>query len=238
MHIQQRKRMRGFTLIELTVVVLVIAVLVALLSPVILDFAERSRHRSAVASLNTLQKTYARFQGDVGQWPYGDGVWRWWQEGKLAFQFDSGFTAFHRLPFDENGNPMEYCGSGNIGGRCWSGPYMTQHASLGALKDPWNKPYRYLYAPPYDPDDLSCVACSFEMEATGAGLVMIFSTGPDGMDQTTCEADAQGVVPTGAPLTAGGPRQPCIFDWAKARMGRPSIDGADDVILVVSDRVR
>src|SRR5437762_5284090 len=60
---------RGFTLIELAVVLAIIAVLAAILTPMVTSYLDQSRGARAQADLKTLADAMKLYQRDTGQWP-------------------------------------------------------------------------------------------------------------------------------------------------------------------------
>jgi general secretion pathway protein G len=62
-------RARGFTLIELAVVLAIIAVLAGILTPMVTSYLDQSRASRAQADLKTLADAIKLYQRDTGQWP-------------------------------------------------------------------------------------------------------------------------------------------------------------------------
>lgn len=63
------RRERGFTLIEILIVVVVIAILASLLSPALISAVRRSREAATSASLGTIDQAFASYKLDVGAYP-------------------------------------------------------------------------------------------------------------------------------------------------------------------------
>jgi prepilin-type N-terminal cleavage/methylation domain-containing protein len=67
---QSRRRItRGFTLIELMVVLAIIALLVAIVSPRYFRSVDRARETSLHTSLNVMRDAIDKFAGDLGRYP-------------------------------------------------------------------------------------------------------------------------------------------------------------------------
>ncbi len=60
---------KGFTLIELAVVLAIIAVLAAILTPMVTNYIDQSRITRALADSRTIADAIRLYQRDTGQWP-------------------------------------------------------------------------------------------------------------------------------------------------------------------------
>ena len=60
---------KGFTLIELAVVLAIIAVLAAILTPMVTNYLDQSRIARAQADAKTITDAIRLYQRDTGQWP-------------------------------------------------------------------------------------------------------------------------------------------------------------------------
>src|SRR5256884_9136502 len=60
---------KGFTLIELAVVLAIIAVLAAILTPMVTNYLDQSRLARAQADARTIADAIKLYQRDTGQWP-------------------------------------------------------------------------------------------------------------------------------------------------------------------------
>jgi general secretion pathway protein G len=123
----RNKGARGFSLIELVIVITVIAILAALLAPTILGQIERARISRAKSDVNELAKIVARIRNDSG--------------GTNA----SCLTDIYNIPTKvsppgvcspSGSTPDNACTTANIGQACWGGPYTTV-----VTNDPWNNAY-------------------------------------------------------------------------------------------------
>lgn len=214
------KRASGFTLIELTIVVAVIAILAAILVPTILGVVERSRERTARATLVNLQKTYARYFQDTGSWPHEGGSWLFQSDGNTAGVFDNTFTSFRIAPTDDPLLPE--CPPGSADTRCWNGPYLLHE--LEEVRDPWGNHYRYYMLAPSSAFaaslGLNCPGCSNLADEEAAGGIIIYSMGRNGVDDTTC-----------TPPAGDG----CAIEPDNFMKGKPSSEDGDDIIVIVTN---
>src|SRR2546428_14094274 len=62
-------RMKGFTLIELAVVLAIIAVLAAVLTPMVTGYLDQARVTRAQADVRTIADAVKLYRRDTGQWP-------------------------------------------------------------------------------------------------------------------------------------------------------------------------
>ena len=112
-----RGRFAGFTLIEMLVVVVVIAILAAVVLPKFSDQARRSRDGALKADLAQIRSSVATFQADTGYYP------------KLLT--DLAATSSPANGVDAAGNTQAVASSD------WHGPYMQGNFVGGAfLNDP------------------------------------------------------------------------------------------------------
>ncbi len=220
----QRRPGRGFTLIELVIVIAVIAILAALLVPVILNQVERARVASERRSISELAKAMQRFKNDTGSWPWEAGYWDATSDVN-ATPFNSSDVALFTWPTAAPpGMPgqLPQCSPVNVGVLCWGGPYLGQLTSgptgsaPAALTDAWDNPRMFALIHPSD-------GGGGGTPSAPNGFVVVWSTGPDGLDSADCYN--------------GGPPG-CTRDLDRLAQGLPSqatlADGSpsDDIIQV------
>lgn len=64
-----QQRLRGFTLLELMVVLAILGALLALAAPRYIDVLDRGKRKAQAANLQTLRATLDAFHDDLGRWP-------------------------------------------------------------------------------------------------------------------------------------------------------------------------
>ncbi len=154
----RRRRDDGFTLIEVVVVVAVIAILAAVLTPYIIKYIDDSRIAKARNEVQVIGGALTNFYKDLGVWPSKDA-----SGGTIVFLYTGTATPTEAAIFTTTpavsprvsnwgtscaplDNSLLTNGSGNTyvanGDMQWRGPYVG-----GALPvDPWGKPYVVNYA--------------------------------------------------------------------------------------------
>ena len=100
---------RGFTLIELMVVIVILGILATIMMPKILDRPEQARRMKARVQIRNFQSALALFKTDTGRFPtttegleafIGDPGARGWKRG--------GYIEGGKVPLDPWGNPYIY----------------------------------------------------------------------------------------------------------------------------------
>ena len=114
MQLRSRSRTRrGFTLIELMVVVLILAVLAALVVPRIVGSGDQAKVSAAKSDLSTVSGLLDRFQLDCGRYP----------------TTEEGLGALTTAPSGLEGK--------------WGGGSNQPYSKKQILNDPWGNPYQY-----------------------------------------------------------------------------------------------
>jgi len=111
-----RRAARGFTLIEILVVIAIIAMLAAIVGPTVMNRLGGARSKTAVIQIADLEKALDLFKLDVGRYPTNP-------EGLQALMTAPGSANGWNgpylkggLPSDPWGNPYRYNASGPNGG--------------------------------------------------------------------------------------------------------------------------
>ncbi|MCP4156995.1 MAG: prepilin-type N-terminal cleavage/methylation domain-containing protein [bacterium] len=162
---------KGFTLIEVVITLSVIAILGAIMVPLISNNIESAKFARAQSDINTIGKAIVQFRQDLGLWPVrladGSGteilvgtgnipgmaagaVWTG-RDPQLTFDYHLVTGRINPLP---NGYPR---GPSVDGTAAWNGPYYSQ-----MRVDPWNNAYMVnaAYLPGgelYDENDIRIV---------------------------------------------------------------------------------
>ena len=171
------KDKKGFTLIELIVVLSVIATLAAALTPMIISYVEDAKSITAKADVKTIAEAILAFNKDMHEWPI-------WESGTQTKAGDTKYTVLYSeegdkdvscdVPWSTDEDTIDDQLITNdpnyplTGAKEWKGPYIT---NLGA--DPWgNRYYVDVYAlGPVGPQVKNYAA-------------FVVSGGPDGVIET------------------------------------------------------
>lgn len=175
------RRQGGFTLIEVVVVVGVIAVLAAILTPFITKYIEDSRRARAQNEAQVIGAAVVNAYKDLGRWPNlaaGGGAVNGLYSGPAGTPAPpAGFTGMggwggiapweilnnHLVTNGPPGGPTRYATTGE---NRWQGSYATN-----LPVDPWGRPYLVN-------------AAAFASAATPPAPIWVLSAGPDGTIQT------------------------------------------------------
>ncbi len=148
------KRKSGFTLMEIMVVIIVIAVLASVAGPMIGSITDQGRASATKSKMSSLKSALLAYQGDVGRFPYtGKNV-------QHAPNYDTGNILSCNNEDKNvlvcNGSLLTGSGIKNYGKK-WKGPYMDSDVS-DFMIDSWGQPIQYvaynknLYLWSYGPD--------------------------------------------------------------------------------------
>lgn len=142
---RDRKGDKGFTLIEVVVVVAVIAILAAILTPYITKYIEDSKVAKAKNETQVVAAAVVNAMKDLGRWPNRrnatadyPGIYTGSAAPAAAFFVGAGWPAPGGTNWDRLDNHLVTNGRGYpaTGDTAWKGPYAT---SLPV--DPWAKAY-------------------------------------------------------------------------------------------------
>jgi general secretion pathway protein G len=172
----------GFTMIEILVVMGIIAVLAAVMTPAIVNHIKESKVTRATHDVQLIAGSVAAFYKDTGRWPTDNdkdhspadqevellktnlGVMPGEENGKLGWtNFKTKDTFENQLTLNEPGGKSKnaYPTTGETG---WDGPYQNTFKA-----DPWGN-YFLCNVEPFHPGK--------------SGAVWVISAGPDGILQT------------------------------------------------------
>ena len=108
-----RRRSRGFTLIEIMVVLVIIGVLAALIVPNVLDRAGDARVTAARTDINNLMQTLKLYKLDNQRYPSGEqGLEALLRKPETGVQPPNWRPYLEKLPADPWGRPYQYLNPG------------------------------------------------------------------------------------------------------------------------------
>ena len=184
----RKRNEKGFTLIEVVVVVAVIAILAAVLTPYITKYIDDSKVAKARNEVQVVAAAVTNAYKDLGRWPNRNtaatdfgGLYTGATTPVLAFfGAATGWTAagagWNALDTHLVTNGHTYPATGDTK---WSGPYATT-----LPVDPWGRPY-------------VINAANFTSATTPPTPVWVLSAGPNGVINTS-------IATTPAAATPGG----------------------------------
>jgi len=149
-------RARGFTLIEMVIVVAIVALLAGILVPIAFNQVDDAEKARAMADIRQISSALLLFRSDTGVWPTQN-TRLLYTDGNAALRedrFESGGTRHIRSFLRENSPATNG----------WEGPYMTNFSP-----DPWGNRY---------------IVEVRGFESAGKPYAWVISAGPDGKFQT------------------------------------------------------
>lgn len=166
----KKKVARGFTLIELVIVIAVIAILAALLVPTIIGQAERARVSRAAGEVAEIGKALARIRTETGV-----SATTCLNLGNLACTTSAAafVAASGATPCVANcGALLPACNGAAPGAVCWGGPYMAAPVA----NDPWGTAYAVSPVGTSGALQVKCLGANLADNACAAGTDDICKT--------------------------------------------------------------
>ena len=134
------KRKSGFTLMEIMIVIIVIAVLASVAGPMIGNITDQGRASATKSKMSNLKSALIQYQGDVGRFPYIGGS----TNIGCSTAFDQNTLMCDN---DEDYNVLVCNSNDNVKmpnyGRKWKGPYMDSDPS-DFMFDSWGNRIMYV----------------------------------------------------------------------------------------------
>jgi prepilin-type N-terminal cleavage/methylation domain-containing protein len=186
---------KGFTLIELAVVLAIIAVLAAILTPVVINYLDQARVTRAMADASTIAQAVQLYRRDTGYYP---------SYASLAHA-QAGTTDYGTLVGAGNVPTATGTGwSGNLTGGTVGNIVTVLNTNIGLtanVENPGKTSFRGPYIGALDTDPWGNAYVVGNLVPTagnlGGGHAFVVSAGPDGILQTNASQ-------TGASATAAG----------------------------------
>ena len=109
-----RRRISGFTLVELLVVLAILGMLAALVGPQVLNQLGGAKSKSATIQIRDFEQALELYKLDVGRFPRsGEGLEALVRQPSGAKGWNGPYLKKDELPMDPWGNPYEYRVSGS-----------------------------------------------------------------------------------------------------------------------------
>ncbi|HYR84416.1 MAG TPA: type II secretion system protein GspG [Terriglobia bacterium] len=189
-------REKGFTLIELAVVLAIIAVLAAILTPLVSNYLDQARVTRAQADVRTMADAVKLYQRDTGRYPIYD--------SSAGYPNTVGDGTRNIFGTSSGSAPTQGAVNWNLGAvlatttldaylnNNYSGPSGNAPFPKAAFRGP------YLGSVDSDPWGNKYLLTAVNLAPNNSNHAFVLSAGPDGRTDT---ALTQG---TGAPLVTGG----------------------------------
>jgi prepilin-type N-terminal cleavage/methylation domain-containing protein len=164
---------RGFTLMEMAIVLAIISVLAAVLTPVVMNYVDQARVSRAEADVKTIADAIRLYQRDIARYPIYANMTQAATDTPSATELVgpgnaptpnaswSSFTTTTDLTLSLNANLLGLPTSAQVGKVAYRGPY------IGSLdSDPWGNRY---------------VVTATNLKVSGTNWAFVISAGSDGV---------------------------------------------------------
>lgn len=177
------KKQSGFTLMEIMVVIIVIAVLASVAGPMIGSITDQGRASATKSKMSALKSAMLAYQSDTGRLPFAGAPKCAGCKAAYCLATVLGDTVDKNvLVCDALGT----AGNFNFGianyNRKWKGPYMDSDPA-DFMYDAWGQPFRYIAHKSniylwssganqgFEGADPGCIECALNADAVGSGDV-------------------------------------------------------------------
>lgn len=145
------KRNSGFTLMEIMVVIIIIAVLASVAGPMITSITDQGRTSATKSGLSNLKTALIQYKSDLGHYPHADNTMKYASNFAVCNQCGLGPSETNNCLVNDKITPAGAGAAGkwwNVGLssanylRRWKGPYMDADPADFML-DAWGNPIIY-----------------------------------------------------------------------------------------------
>jgi general secretion pathway protein G len=188
---------KGFTLIELAVVLAIIAVLAAVLTPVVVNYLDQARVTRALADATTISQAVQLYKRDVGFYPVYSSLANA-RMGTTTYGTLIGGTA---VPAFGSGLGWDGILTGTT-----VGDILTQlNTNIGLtpnVENPGKTSFRGPYIGALDTDPWGNAYVVANLTPTASGHAFVISAGPNGKLETNAYQNGPSAVPAGDDILA------------------------------------
>ncbi len=158
---EKENKSKTFTLIEMLTVIAIIAILAALLMPVVTKISGRAKDTKAKAEMQSIITAVKSYEATYGVLPIPSG----WANGNTGSAYSDLMNALTNVPLGSNAREIRFLD-------------VPEDYSTKSYVDPWSNKYLIYMDTDYDGQVTGL------SKTDGYGTVFVYSTGSDGTDGT------------------------------------------------------